>query len=75
MKYRPAKGVALYSICGSYYLLPSISSGIRMRMNITVPDELLDVLRGNEIAYDLSTKTKDKIRRLLKLKYIEEYDT
>ena len=88
MKYRVKDGVVLLTMFGKPYLFPSRRSGIALPFLITLTDRLASLLKDgpdslangaslqgcmqNDEAIILSGEEESKIRRLIKLNYIEE---
>ena len=73
MNYKLAKGVVLLNICDSYFLFPSRNSGISVPFLVTAAEELVSVLNSRISENDIQEKTKQKLSRLLRMGYIEEY--
>ena len=79
MNYQVRKGVALFQMCGEYFLFPSRESGIRLPFIISVSDRLAVLLlpeTGDEtkrqVLSSLNEQEKKKLSRLTVLRYIEE---
>jgi len=73
MNYKISKGVVLLNICGSYFLFPSRDSGISLPFLVSATEELASVLNNCVSDDDIQNSTKQKLQRLLRMGYIEEY--
>ena len=73
MKYQLKNGVVLFSVCDAYFIFSSRKSEASLHVLIRVSDELLSVLTNhNDSLNEISDQTSAKIRRLIRMGYIEE---
>ena len=76
MNYRIKPGVVLFNLFDRYFLFPSRKANARISAVITLTPELSTYLQGQgncPVASSLSSENKEKLNRLVKLGYIEEY--
>ncbi len=73
MKYRVKEGVALFQMCGSWFLFPSRSSGKQMPFILFIPVEMVPVLTDDKSAEYLGQEAEEKLLRLVRAGYIEEW--
>ena len=78
MGYRVKKGVALFHMCGTWYLFPSKAAGGLLSAILSVPEEGAQILQRNKEEPDredeiIRPETAAKLKKLCAAGYIEEY--
>ncbi len=77
MGYRLKKGVVIFEICGGCFIFPSRAAQTLVQAILPVPEELRAVLLREDTpkkaVSGLSPEMEQRLKRLAKAGYIEEY--
>lgn len=77
MGYRLKKGVVIFEVCGGGFIFPSRAAQTLVQAILPVSEELRDVIfkehTSKEKMPSLSPEMEQRLKRLAKAGYIEEY--